>query len=95
MINRRRLQQKIEELGQIGQDPAGGLTRTTFTPPELEARNWLIQQLEAINVDVRLIRLRTFGDELREHVRGHRVLFLVLTLIRYRMVVCMTVRLAY
>jgi len=54
MINRTRLQQKIEELGQIGQDPAGGLTRTTFTPPELEARNWLIQQLEAINVDVQI-----------------------------------------
>ncbi|GAJ98054.1 M20 family metallo-hydrolase [Geomicrobium sp. JCM 19055] len=52
MINRTRLQRKIEELGKIGQDPAGGLTRTTFTPQELEARNWLIQELEAIHVDV-------------------------------------------
>ncbi|MBM7632881.1 M20 family metallo-hydrolase [Geomicrobium sediminis] len=52
MINRTRLEGWIEELAQFGQDPLGGLTRTTFTAPELQAREWLIRKLKEIDLDV-------------------------------------------
>ena len=40
-INLDRLKKDIEELGQIGQDPKGGISRPSFSRADLEARDWL------------------------------------------------------
>lgn len=40
-INIERLKQDIECLGQIGCTPEGGVSRPSFSQPDLEARNWL------------------------------------------------------
>jgi N-carbamoyl-L-amino-acid hydrolase len=53
-INIDRLKKDIEELGQIGRNEVGGLDRTTFTPAELEARNWLKGHLHQLNLAVRV-----------------------------------------
>lgn len=53
-VNAARLQHSIETLGKIGQNAVGGLDRTTFTPAELEARAWLINELERLGLDVAL-----------------------------------------
>ncbi|RQW22533.1 Zn-dependent hydrolase [Bacillus sp. C1-1] len=51
-INADRLAASIHELGQFGLNQGGGLDRTTFTEPELKARDWLKEQLSKLNVDV-------------------------------------------
>lgn len=53
-VNAVRLQHSIETLGKIGRNAVGGLDRTTFTPAELEARAWLIDELERLGLDVSL-----------------------------------------
>ncbi|MGP7816953.1 Zn-dependent hydrolase [Niallia sp. 01092] len=53
-INTARLKNNIEELGQFGKNDKGGLDRTTFTPSELEARDWLKKQLHALKLAVRV-----------------------------------------
>lgn len=53
-VNAARLQHSIETLGKIGRNAEGGLDRTTFTPAELEARTWLIDELERLGLDVSL-----------------------------------------
>jgi len=40
-INLDRLKMDIEELGQIGRDPNGGISRPSFSKADLEARQWL------------------------------------------------------
>jgi N-carbamoyl-L-amino-acid hydrolase len=40
-INLDRLKRDIEELGQIGRDPNGGISRPSFSKADLEARQWL------------------------------------------------------
>jgi N-carbamoyl-L-amino-acid hydrolase len=49
-----RLEKQIHELGEIGQNVRGGLDRTTFTPAELQARSWLIGELQELGLEVRL-----------------------------------------
>ncbi len=49
-----RLERQIHELGKIGQNARGGLDRTTFTPAELKARSWLIGELQALGLEVKL-----------------------------------------
>ncbi|MFB4212741.1 M20 family metallo-hydrolase [Shouchella sp. JSM 1781072] len=51
-INRARLEASILELGQFGVNQDGGLDRTTFTEAELQARQWLKQQLDQLSLDV-------------------------------------------
>ncbi|MFS0785138.1 M20 family metallo-hydrolase [Shouchella sp. 1P09AA] len=51
-INRARLEASIHELGQFGINKDGGLDRTTFTEAELQARNWLKQQLDQLSLNV-------------------------------------------
>lgn len=45
-INFERLVRDLEELGKIGQDPKGGISRPSFSLPDLEARRWLRQKIE-------------------------------------------------
>ncbi|MGB9893062.1 MAG: Zn-dependent hydrolase, partial [Candidatus Saccharicenans sp.] len=45
-VNFDRLLKDLEELGQIGQDQRGGVSRPSFSLPDLEARKWLKQKIE-------------------------------------------------
>ncbi|MGB9835522.1 MAG: Zn-dependent hydrolase [Candidatus Saccharicenans sp.] len=45
-INFSRLLQDLEELGKIGQDKRGGISRPSFSLPDLEARQWLKNRIE-------------------------------------------------
>ncbi len=51
-VNKQRIEQKLFALGKIGCNANGGLDRTTFTPAEIEARNWLKQELHLLNLAV-------------------------------------------
>lgn len=53
-INAARLQDKIRLLSAFGINDAGGLDRTTFTPAELAAREWLKNQLRQLRLSVRV-----------------------------------------
>ncbi len=45
-VNFERLLKDIDELGKIGQDPLGGVSRPSFSLPDLEARQWLQKRIE-------------------------------------------------
>ncbi|MBC7349310.1 MAG: Zn-dependent hydrolase [Candidatus Aminicenantes bacterium] len=45
-VNFSRLVKDLEELGQIGQDQRGGISRPSFSLPDLEARTWLRRKIE-------------------------------------------------
>jgi N-carbamoyl-L-amino-acid hydrolase len=45
-INLDRLRKDIEELGQIGRNPNGGISRPSFSSADLEARQWLKDRIE-------------------------------------------------
>ena len=45
-INKTRLWEQLHELGKIGRDEQGGITRWAFTDPELEAKDWLLKEME-------------------------------------------------
>jgi N-carbamoyl-L-amino-acid hydrolase len=45
-INFDRLKNDIEELGRIGRDPKGGITRPSFSKADLEARAWLKEKIQ-------------------------------------------------
>lgn len=49
-----RLRKQLRELGEFGRNERGGLDRTTFTPAELAARDWLKKQLLELGLDVRV-----------------------------------------
>ena len=51
-INTDRLMKDIEELGQIGRQASGGISRPTFSPADLEARAWLIQKIQAAGLEL-------------------------------------------
>ncbi|MDU2242578.1 MAG: Zn-dependent hydrolase [Paenibacillus sp.] len=53
-VNVARIAKMIEFLGTFGVNEAGGLDRTTFTPAELAARNWLKDCLRELQLDVRV-----------------------------------------
>jgi N-carbamoyl-L-amino-acid hydrolase len=46
-IDINRLRQDLEELGRIGREPGGGITRPSFSPADREAREWFKDRLEA------------------------------------------------
>jgi beta-ureidopropionase / N-carbamoyl-L-amino-acid hydrolase len=46
-INIERLKANLEELGGIGRDPRGGVSRPSFSKADLEARAWLKKKIEA------------------------------------------------
>lgn len=52
-INLERLRKDLEELGQIGQDPRGGVSRPSFSQADLEARAWFKEKLREASLEVR------------------------------------------
>lgn len=53
-VNPARLEQSIRALAMFGRNEYGGLDRTTFTPAELAARDWLKKQLAGIALEIRV-----------------------------------------
>lgn len=53
-VNSARLEQSIRALVMFGRNEHGGLDRTTFTPAELAARDWLKEQLAGIALEIRV-----------------------------------------
>ena len=49
-INEQRFLDNLAMLAQIGLDPLGGLTRVGFSPAEKAAQEWLIRQLDKLNI---------------------------------------------
>jgi N-carbamoyl-L-amino-acid hydrolase len=45
-VNIERLKHDLEELGHIGRDEQGGVTRPSFSPADFEARAWLRKKIE-------------------------------------------------
>ena len=52
-INIERLKSDLEELGRIGRDQAGGVSRPSFSTTDLEARAWLRARIEAAGLAYR------------------------------------------
>ncbi len=52
-INIERLRRDIEELGRIGCDAGGAVSRPSFSRADLEARAWLKKRLEEAGLAVR------------------------------------------
>jgi beta-ureidopropionase / N-carbamoyl-L-amino-acid hydrolase len=48
-----RLKADLEELGRIGRDPTGGISRPSFSAADLEARAWLRARIEAAGLAYR------------------------------------------
>lgn len=51
-VSPRRLRERIERLGSIGRDPAGGLTRLPFAPAHVEAVRQLTQMMREAGLNV-------------------------------------------
>ena len=45
-INLARLRKDLEELGEIGTTPEGGVWRSSFSEADMEARRWYVKRLE-------------------------------------------------
>ena len=52
-IDFERLKRDLEELGRIGRDEHGGISRPSFSPADLEARAWLRKKMEAAGLGYR------------------------------------------
>ncbi len=52
MVNAERLRADIEALGGIGRVATGGLTRTTFSPEDAEARSWYLARCAEAGLEV-------------------------------------------
>jgi allantoate deiminase len=50
-INGERLWSDLMELGQIGELPSGGVTRTSLTPVDMKAREWLLQRMNEAGLE--------------------------------------------
>lgn len=46
------LLQEIDELGQIGGDPEGGVSRLAFSPADMAGRAWVAEQMRAAGLEV-------------------------------------------
>jgi N-carbamoyl-L-amino-acid hydrolase len=53
-IDIERLYNDLEELGRIGRDPRGGISRPSFSKADLEARAWLKKRIEKAGLDYRV-----------------------------------------
>src|SRR5712691_9599944 len=51
-IDRRRLEQSIEDLGRIGQTPRGGLTRLALTDEDKRGRDWMVARMREAGLEV-------------------------------------------
>ncbi|MBU4424265.1 MAG: Zn-dependent hydrolase, partial [Gammaproteobacteria bacterium] len=53
-INGARLMQRIAELGQFGALPGGGTNRLALSDADRAARDWTVQQMRALDMDVEI-----------------------------------------
>ncbi|MFC5653694.1 Zn-dependent hydrolase [Paenibacillus solisilvae] len=53
-IQPERLENQLQKLGSFGRNEQGGIDRTTFTPSELAAREWLKSELRRAGLHVRI-----------------------------------------
>src|SRR2546429_3945231 len=51
-VDRRRLEQSIEELGRIGQTPRGGLTRLALTDEDRRGRDWMVARMREAGLTI-------------------------------------------
>lgn len=51
-INAERLWDSLQQLGQIGQDPFGGITRWAYTDVDMQAKDWLVHQMQKAGLAV-------------------------------------------
>jgi N-carbamoyl-L-amino-acid hydrolase len=51
-IDRKRLEQSIEELGRIGETPRGGLTRLALTDDDRRGRDWMVARMREAGLRV-------------------------------------------
>ena len=53
-VNARRLEEHLHELAQFGADPQGGVSRLAFSDPDIAARNWVKDLMQAAQLSVRV-----------------------------------------
>lgn len=53
-VNARRLRSDLQALSEIGRDPGGGISRTSFSPADLQAREWYRSACRDAGLDVRV-----------------------------------------
>jgi beta-ureidopropionase / N-carbamoyl-L-amino-acid hydrolase len=51
-IDKRRLEQSIEELGRIGQTPRGGLTRLALSDEDKRGRDWMVSRMREAGLSI-------------------------------------------
>ena len=62
-IDRRRLEQSIEELGRIGETPRGGLTRLALSDEDRRGRDWMVARMRESGLHVTVDRMgNIFGE---------------------------------
>src|ERR1043165_5949608 len=62
-IDRKRLEQSIEELGRIGETPRGGLTRVALTDEDKRGRDWLVARMREAGLRVTVDQMgNIFGE---------------------------------
>jgi N-carbamoyl-L-amino-acid hydrolase len=62
-IDRKRLEQSIEELGAIGATPRGGLTRVALTDEDRRGRDWLVARMRELGLHISIDRMgNIFGE---------------------------------
>ncbi|MGH7276656.1 MAG: Zn-dependent hydrolase [Candidatus Rokuibacteriota bacterium] len=78
-IDRKRLEQSIEELGRIGETPRGGLTRLALTDEDKRGRDWMVARMREGGLAVTIDRMgnifgrRAGAEELPPVMMGSHV----------------------
>jgi len=67
LVNQDRLWQSLQQLSEFGRLPGGGTSRVGFSPEDLAARHWLMEQLRGEGLDVTIdaaanLRARRAGE---------------------------------
>src|SRR5215470_19849136 len=53
-VNAHRLRADLQTLSEIGRDPGGGISRTSFSPADLQAREWYRSACRDAGLDLRV-----------------------------------------
>src|SRR6266404_7348112 len=66
-VDRRRLEQSIEDLGRIGQTPRGGLTRLALTDEDKRGRDWMVARMRETGLTITVDQMgNIFGQRAGE-----------------------------
>jgi len=66
-VDKKRLEQSIEELGRIGQTPRGGLTRVALTDEDKRGRDWMVARMREAGLTVTVDQMgNIFGQRAGE-----------------------------